>query len=90
MQVVSFKTPKGPKVAIYSKKSYFSEKNHTLFIPTFDQKYEIHTKTEKSYQSGKRAFTIWRELILLPPQYSNQRQDVLELNIYWTQGQFLK
>ena len=26
MQVVSFKTPKGPKVAIYSKKSYFSEK----------------------------------------------------------------
>ena len=23
-------------------------------------------------------------------QYSNQRQDVLELNIYWTQGQFLK
>ena len=56
LQVVSFETPKGPKVAIYSKKTFFSEKNHALFIATFGQKYEIHTKTEKSYLSGKRGF----------------------------------
>ena len=34
LQVVSFEIPKGPKVAIYSKKSYFSEK----IIPFLDPK----------------------------------------------------
>ena len=42
----------------HTKSCKIFQKNHTLFIQTVGQKYEIHTKTEKSYHSGKRACSV--------------------------------
>ena len=77
MQVVSFKTPKGPKVAIYSKKSYFSEKiipfSYLLLAKSmkFILKLKNHTRVASVYNATNLIVLVQVgvliEFYVLPP-----------------------
>ena len=57
MQVVSFETPKGPKVAIYSKKSYFSEKiiSFSYLLLAKSMKFKLKLKNHTIVASVERG-----------------------------------
>ena len=73
MQVVSFKTPKGPKVAIYSKKSYFSEKiiPFSYLLLAKSMKFILKLKNHTRVASVVLTTFYWGSLYVCIDNYVN-------------------